>query len=78
MPICSYLVYPANDRFDSVISHLNLIPGCEAVPDDNRQIIILVTETSTEDENKHLHDKLAGMDTIDCIAMTFGEFSTST
>ena len=78
MPICSYLVYPAKDRFDGLISQLNSIPGCEAVSDDNRQIIILVTETATQHENKHLHDKLAGIDAIDCIAMTFGEFSTST
>ena len=45
MPICSYVVYPADNSFDVLQQKLNQLAGCEVTPSDQGDVLILVTDT---------------------------------
>ena len=72
MPICSYLVYPAAGKADELVETLNAIPECEARKSDNRDLMILMTDTPDDRREKTLQEQLKTIPSIQCMAMTFG------
>jgi nitrate reductase NapAB chaperone NapD len=73
MPVCSYLVIPAPGRSASVAGDLAAIPGCEVTRAENRDLLILVTDTESPDEEETLRDAVHGTDGIQALLLTFGE-----
>jgi nitrate reductase NapAB chaperone NapD len=73
MAVCSYLVIPAEDATDAVALRLSAIPGCEVTRAENRDILLLVTETDSTDEENALRARLEGVDDILAMVFTFGE-----
>jgi len=73
MAVCSYIVQPSEGRLEALIATLSAIEGCEVIPADNREAVILITETNSNVEEENLQATLKGIDEIECMALTFGQ-----
>lgn len=76
MPILSYLVLPVAGAARRVAQRLSAIPGCEVARSENRDLLILVTETSCEADEQTLQAALAGVEGIHSMSFTFGDVSS--
>jgi nitrate reductase NapAB chaperone NapD len=78
MPICSYLVIPEEGATDRVRADLAGIPECEVVRAENRDVLLLVTETPGLEEEHALRMAVEAMDGIQALLLTFGEIDPHT
>ena len=76
MPVCSYLVYPEEGKAASLLNHLNTLPCCEATKADNEDLIILITETDSKQDDEFLQNTLKEIPEITGMALTFGQLQT--
>jgi len=72
MPIFSYLVIPKTDAFDTLHAELTALQWCEIIPAENKEIVILVTDTPDAATEKKLQEQLKGLDSLQSMSMTFG------
>jgi len=72
MPVFSYLAYPKRGAKKQLLKDLVALDYCEATPADNQEILILVTDTPDEDEEKALQEKLKKLNSLESLGMTFG------
>ncbi|MBW2480995.1 MAG: hypothetical protein JRF38_13475 [Deltaproteobacteria bacterium] len=72
MPVFSYLAYPKPGAKEQLIRDLAALDYCEATPADNAEILILVTDTPDEDQEKALQKKLKKLSSLESLGMTFG------
>jgi nitrate reductase NapAB chaperone NapD len=72
MPVFSYLAYPKRGAKQQLLKDLTSLDYCEATPADNEEILILVTETPDEDQEKALQKKLKSLKSLESLGMTFG------
>ena len=77
MPVCSYVVHPVPGRMHSLTKTLNSMKGCEVTPAKEHELLILVTETNSPQEEYALQEKLTHQDDIECLALAFGEIQAS-
>jgi nitrate reductase NapAB chaperone NapD len=73
MPICSYLVIPEAGAARQVAGELSRIPGCEVVPAENHDLLVLITETSDPKQDQALRSRVEGLRGIEALMLTFGE-----
>ena len=73
MPICSYLVIPEDGALAGVAERLTALPGCDVVSAENRDVLILVTETPGLEEESALRHRVEALDGIQALLLTFGE-----
>lgn len=78
MPVCSYLVIPERGATEACAERLSALPGCEVVRAENRDVLLLVTETAGPAEERALRDALASIPGIRSLVLTFGELDTET
>ena len=76
MNVCSYLVHVRPGTAEAVTGTLNALPGCDAVPAENRDLVILVTETPDKQTDKDLTEQIQSLNDIECLALTFGAQET--
>ncbi len=74
MPVCSYLVFPHANAVD-LSARLSALPGCEATPADNADLLILVTDTADAEAEELLQAQLADVDGVQCMVLTFGDIN---
>jgi nitrate reductase NapAB chaperone NapD len=74
MPICSYIVHPSAGKKLILADRLSALDGCTAHPADNRELIVLVTETDTEAADKALRERISDMDEVECLALSYANF----
>ena len=72
MPVFSYLAYPKPGAKEQLIRDLSALDYCETTPADNAEILILVTDTPDEDQEKALQKKLKQLKSLESLGMTFG------
>jgi nitrate reductase NapAB chaperone NapD len=72
MPVFSYLAYPKRGSKEQLIKDLAALDYCEATPADNEEILILITDTPDEDQEKILQKKLKSLKSLESLGMTFG------
>ena len=72
MTIQSYLVYPEPGRTAALTATLARIPGCEVIPSENRELLVLITDTPDEAAQKSLEARLEALDGAACLAMVGG------
>jgi nitrate reductase NapAB chaperone NapD len=77
MPICSYLVFPESGARQAVCRQLSEIPGCEFVPAENRDLILLVTETETSAQEEALRERVEALPEIRSLLLAFGEVTSA-
>jgi nitrate reductase NapAB chaperone NapD len=76
MPVCSYIIHPKPGSLSVLTEQLNAIKGCEATPADNRDLLILVTETADQAEERRLMEHVKQVEAIQNITQTFGQIET--
>lgn len=72
MPIKSYLVHPHNGKKDELQSSLSSIKNCEVIPAENKNLLILVTDTPNKTEEQELQEKLESIESVKLMAMVSG------
>jgi len=72
MPVKSYLVRPHLGKFNELISELSALKGCEITPSTNEDIIVLVTDTLTEEEDILLLSKINNLNSLKMLTMVSG------
>jgi nitrate reductase NapAB chaperone NapD len=73
MAVCSYLVTTGAGRVRGVAKALAALPGCEVVMAENRDLLLLVTDTAGPDEERALHARLGQVPGIRSVVLTFGQ-----
>jgi len=73
MPIRSYIVVPAKGARDAVAERLNSIPACDVLPAENRDLVLLVTDTATKEEDDALRATVGNVEGVRSLVLTFGE-----
>jgi len=72
MPVFSYLAYPAEGAKEALLKDLEALDHCEAMPAENEEILILVTDTPDEEKEKELQKRLKELKSLQSLGMTFG------
>ena len=72
MPVFSYLAYPVEGAKDALIKDLQALDYCEAIPAENQDLLILVTDTPDDEEEKDLQKKLGKLKSLKSLGMTYG------
>ncbi len=72
MPIKSYLAHPHNGKKDELIEALSSIDQCEVVAAQNKNVLVLVTETEDTTEEAILKEKLETINSLKLLAMVSG------
>ena len=72
MPILSYLAYPIKGAKEALHNDLSELGFCEAMPAENADVLILVTDTPNDEEEKRLQKKLKDLKLLQSLAMAFG------
>ena len=73
MTVQSYLILPATGQLLLVSGSLAKLPGrCEVLPAENRDALILVTETETMDEQRNLERQLESLSGVQCASLIAG------
>lgn len=73
MPICSYLALPIAGEADSLSARLGALPGCQVIRATNRDVMVLLTETSGGAEEAALRSRLEATEGLAALVLTFGE-----
>ncbi len=72
MPILSYLAIPKGGAIDALLSDLTALPHCEAIPSDNQEVVVLVTDTPDKDTEEKLQKSLNDLHSLQSLSLTFG------
>lgn len=72
MPIISYLAHPHEGKKEELIKTLNSLQECEVIPAENKDLLILVTETENKAEEDKLKQKLETIDSLKLLSMVSG------
>lgn len=72
MPITSYLAHPHEGKKKELINALSSINHCEVIPAENKEVLILVTDTNNKNEEHILKEKLKTIRSLRLLAMVSG------
>ncbi len=72
MPIKSYLAHPHSGKKEELIQALSSIEQCEIMPAQNKDVLILITETEDKVEEAILKEKLDTIESLKLLAMVSG------
>ncbi len=72
MPIKSYLAHPHTGKKDELVKTLTAIQQCDVMPAQNKDVLILITETEDKAEEAMLKEKLETIDCLKLLAMVSG------
>ena len=72
MPIKSYIAIAAPERKQRLVEELSSLPGCSLTTSDNEDIVILVTDTPTEEAEHELEQRLSGLTNLQSLSLVCG------
>ncbi len=72
MPIKSYLAHPQEGKKEDLLMALSKINHCEVIPAQNKDVIVLVTDTESEIEENILKEKLEAIESLKLFSMVSG------
>lgn len=72
MPIKSYLAHPHDGKKENLIQALQEFEFCEVIPAENKNLLILVTETDTKEQEDQLKEQIESIDSLKLLAMVSG------
>lgn len=72
MPIKSYLAHPKEGKKEDLLMALSKINHCEVIPAQNKDVIVLVTDTESEIEENILKEKLEAIESLKLFSMVSG------
>jgi nitrate reductase NapAB chaperone NapD len=72
MPIFSYIAIPHKGAKERLCAELSALDFCQVVPADNQEVVVLVTETADEQQEKTLQQSLKTIGSLQSLSLTFG------
>ncbi|QTD36378.1 hypothetical protein JL193_09415 [Polaribacter batillariae] len=72
MPIKSYLAHPQEGKKEDLLKAISTLKGCEVLPAENKEVLVLVTETETELEDTILKEKIEAINSLKLLALVSG------
>ncbi len=72
MPIKSYLAYPHPNKKEDLEKELRKIKNCEIIPSESHDLIIIVTDTTSDSDDKILEDKIYDIDSLRLLTIVAG------
>lgn len=72
MPIFSYLAIPKQGAKDDLCLELSSLDYCQVVPAENREVVILVTDTPDKSTEKKLQKQIQAVPSLQSISLSFG------
>jgi nitrate reductase NapAB chaperone NapD len=72
MSICSYLVLARPGTRDDLAGRLQAWPGCEVLPAENRDVLIVVAETASTGNDDGLEARLWAEDDVTGVSLVAG------
>lgn len=72
MPVLSYIAYPVIGSKKELLKALSSLEFCEVLPSENREILVLVTDTPDAESEQDLQDKLKSLKHLQSLSMIFG------
>ncbi len=75
MPVKSYLAQAFEGKKEALVQTLSGLPSCEYYPAENEDLVVLVTDTSDEAEEKILQDILNEIPELKHLSLVSGFMS---
>ncbi|WP_425391119.1 chaperone NapD [Ekhidna sp.] len=72
MPVKSYIIIPQSDQKQHLADEINKLNGCEIHPAENQEVLVLVTDTDNESEDKKLFAQIESNQNIKHISLVSG------
>lgn len=72
MPIKSYLAHPHSGKKEELILALSQLSMCDILPAENKDVIILITDTATKQDDERLKAKIESISSLKLLAMVSG------
>jgi nitrate reductase NapAB chaperone NapD len=72
MPIISYLAHPQEGKKDELLKALSTMDQCEVIPAENKNLLIVVTDTDTDEEQDDLKERIEAVDSLKLLALVSG------
>ncbi|MGW8194283.1 MAG: hypothetical protein ACWGOX_08460 [Desulforhopalus sp.] len=72
MPIFSYLALPKEDARDLLCAELSRLEHCQVIPADNKDVVVLVTDTPDDNSERNLQNRLKGLRSLQSLSLAFG------
>jgi len=69
MPIKSYLAIPEEGQKEILQQDIYKLPGCEVVPSENKNVLVVVTETEDEAMDKKLFNQLKSLKNLQLLTL---------
>lgn len=72
MPIKSYLAYPHEGNKETLASAITALEGCEVILSENKELLIVVTDTKTLEEDLILKEKIDTIESLKMLSLVSG------
>ncbi|GAA3556127.1 hypothetical protein [Snuella lapsa] len=72
MPIKSYLAHPHTGKKNTLITALSTIANCEVIPAENKDLLIVVTDTNSKVEDENLKETIEAIESLKLLVMVSG------
>lgn len=72
MPIKSYLAHPHENRKDELVAELSRFENCVIIPAENKDVLVVVTETKDDTEDETLKEKIETIESLKLFALVSG------
>jgi nitrate reductase NapAB chaperone NapD len=58
MPIKSYILHCEENKKEMLVNELQQLANCEVIPAQNHEVIVIVTDTNSEEADTQLYNQL--------------------
>lgn len=72
MPIKSYLVFPHAGKKEGLVEILNQLDWCEVLPAENKDLLVLVTDTANDQEEEVCMSKISEIPELEHYTLVSG------
>ena len=72
MPIKSYIAHPIEGMRNELIMRLKQLSSCEIMPATNQEIVIVVTDTFSNQEDQQLYDTIINFPELEHLTLVSG------
>ena len=72
MPIKSYVLHFEESKKEILLKELRELENCEVIPAQNHQVVVLVTDTATEELDNKLYNQLLEIQGLKHLSLVSG------
>ncbi|WBX75092.1 hypothetical protein PG911_10525 [Tenacibaculum ovolyticum] len=72
MPIKSYLAHPHDGKKEELQQAISILKGCEIIPAENENVLVVLTETQDDAEDKSLKETIETIKSLKLLALVSG------